>query len=140
MHARAYIAWQFAINAGAARKIVALTSANRLQALMCFCCRAAAHQELAVALANSHRLIPIHLGVAKKSQRALMISLHAKHQHFLDHCGRSILYAFFVGRIENMVIATLLFLAFIVATGAGIVKAYEWHQDVLYGPYLKRID
>jgi hypothetical protein len=48
----------------------------------------------------------------------------------------------FFGRIENMVIAiaTLLFLAFIVATGAGIVKAYEWHQDVLYGPYLKRID
>jgi len=47
---------------------------------------------------------------------------------------------YFFGRIENMVIATLLFLAFIVATGAGIVKAYEWHQDVLYGPYLKRID
>src|SRR4051794_26700670 len=46
----------------------------------------------------------------------------------------------FSERIENMVIATLLFLAFIVATGAGIVKAYEWHQDVLYGPYLKRID
>ena len=46
----------------------------------------------------------------------------------------------FFGRIENMVIATLLFLGFIVATGAGIVKAYEWHQDVLYGPYLKRID
>jgi len=39
-----------------------------------------------------------------------------------------------------MVIATLLFLAFIVATGAGVVKAYGWHQDVLYGPYLKRID
>ena len=46
----------------------------------------------------------------------------------------------FSERIENMVIATLLFLAFIVATGAGVVKAYEWHQDVLYGPYLKRID
>jgi L-cystine uptake protein TcyP (sodium:dicarboxylate symporter family) len=46
----------------------------------------------------------------------------------------------FFGRIENMVIATVLFLAFIVATGAGIVKAYEWHQDVLFGPYLKRID
>lgn len=46
----------------------------------------------------------------------------------------------FCGRIENMVIATILFIAFIVATGAAIVKAYEWHQDVLYGPYLKRID
>ena len=37
-------------------------------------------------------------------------------------------------------VATVLFLAFIVAAGAGIVKAYEWHQDVLYGPYLKRVD
>ena len=44
----------------------------------------------------------------------------------------------FSERIENMVIATLLFLAFIVSAGAGIVKAYEWHQDVLYGPYLER--
>lgn len=39
-----------------------------------------------------------------------------------------------------MVIATLLFLGFVVAAGTSIVKAYEWHQDVLYGPYLKRID
>ena len=37
-------------------------------------------------------------------------------------------------------IGTVLFLAFIVAAGAAIVKAYEWHQDVLYGPYLKRVD
>jgi hypothetical protein len=59
--------------------------------------------------------------------------------HFIDHCGRAILYAFF-GRIENMVIASVLFIAFAVATGTAIVKAYEWHQDVLYGPYLKRID
>jgi hypothetical protein len=58
---------------------------------------------------------------------------------FIDHCGRSILYAFF-GRIENMVIATILFVAFVIAIGVTIVKAYEWHQDVLYGPYLKRID
>jgi hypothetical protein len=46
----------------------------------------------------------------------------------------------FFGAIENMVIATILFLALIVAAGASIVKGYEWHQDVLYGPYLKRID
>jgi hypothetical protein len=39
-----------------------------------------------------------------------------------------------------MIIATVLFVAFVVATGAAIVKAYEWRQDVLYGPYLKRID
>jgi hypothetical protein len=39
-----------------------------------------------------------------------------------------------------VVIETVLFIAFVVATGAVIVKAYEWHQDVLYGPYLKRDD
>ena len=35
-----------------------------------------------------------------------------------------------------MVIETLLFIAFVVIVGA-VVKAYEWHQDVLYGPYMK---
>ena len=39
-----------------------------------------------------------------------------------------------------MIVATLFFLGFIVTAGAAVVKAYEWHQDVLYGPYLKRID
>ena len=39
-----------------------------------------------------------------------------------------------------MVIETILFIAFAVAGGAVIVKAYEWHQDVLYGPYVKRAD
>jgi len=39
-----------------------------------------------------------------------------------------------------MLVATVLFIAFVVASGAAIVKAYEWHQDVLYGPYLKRTD
>jgi hypothetical protein len=39
-----------------------------------------------------------------------------------------------------MVVATVLFIAFVVATGAAIVKAYEWHQDILYGPNLKRMD
>jgi hypothetical protein len=43
-------------------------------------------------------------------------------------------------RIENMVIETVLSIAFFVAGGAIIVKAYEWHQDVLYGPYMKRAD
>jgi hypothetical protein len=42
--------------------------------------------------------------------------------------------------LKNMVIATALFIAFVVASGIAIVKAYEWHQDVLYGPYLKRMD
>ena len=39
--------------------------------------------------------------------------------------------------IENMVIETVLFIAFVVIVGAAVVKAYEWHQDVLYGPYMK---
>jgi len=39
-----------------------------------------------------------------------------------------------------MLVATVLFVAFVVASGAAIVKAYEWHQDVLYGPYLHPMD
>ena len=38
--------------------------------------------------------------------------------------------------IKTMVIETILFLAFVTAVGAAIVKIYEWRQDVLYGPYL----
>jgi hypothetical protein len=34
-----------------------------------------------------------------------------------------------------MVIETLLFIAFVVIVGAAVVKAYEWHHDVLYGPH-----
>jgi len=30
-----------------------------------------------------------------------------------------------------MVIETLLFIAFVVIVGAAVVKAYEWHHDVL---------
>jgi hypothetical protein len=33
-----------------------------------------------------------------------------------------------------MVIETVLFFALAVIVGAAIVKAYEWHQDVLSGP------
>jgi hypothetical protein len=36
-----------------------------------------------------------------------------------------------------MVIETVLFIAFTVVVGAAIVKAYEWHEDVLSGPYMK---
>jgi hypothetical protein len=39
-----------------------------------------------------------------------------------------------------MIIETALFIAFVIAGGAVIVKAYGWHQDVLYGPYMKRAD
>ena len=34
-----------------------------------------------------------------------------------------------------MVIESVLFIAFVAIVAAAIVKAYEWHQDVLYGPY-----
>ena len=44
------------------------------------------------------------------------------------------------GRIDNMVIETVLFIALIVGVGAAIVKVYEASQDVLYGPYMKRVD
>jgi hypothetical protein len=39
-----------------------------------------------------------------------------------------------------MLIETVLFIAFVVIAGAAIVKAYERSQDVLYGPYMKRVD
>jgi hypothetical protein len=39
-----------------------------------------------------------------------------------------------------MVIETVLFIAFAVSVGAAIVKAFERSQDVLYGPYMKRIE
>jgi hypothetical protein len=35
-----------------------------------------------------------------------------------------------------MVIEAILFLVFVIAVGAVIVKIYEWSQDVLYGPYI----
>jgi hypothetical protein len=39
-----------------------------------------------------------------------------------------------------MVIETVLFIAFAIIDGAAIVKVYEASQDVLYGPYMKRVD
>jgi hypothetical protein len=53
-----------------------------------------------------------------------------------DQCGCTTLYEF-LQRIEDMVFGTVLFVAFVVATGTAIVKAFEWHQELLYGPYLK---
>jgi hypothetical protein len=44
--------------------------------------------------------------------------------------------AFVLGS-KTMVIETILFLAFVTVLGAGIVKVYEWRQDVLYGPYIR---
>jgi hypothetical protein len=39
-----------------------------------------------------------------------------------------------------MLIETVLFVVFVVSVGSAIVKAYEGSQDVLYGPYMKRVD
>jgi hypothetical protein len=39
--------------------------------------------------------------------------------------------------IENMVIKSVLLIAFVVIVGAAVVKAFEWHHDLLYGPYIK---
>ena len=74
------------------------------------------------------------------SQRALIISLQAKTQISLTTVAGQSSMDLVAARIENMVIETVLSIAFFVAGGAIIVKAYEWHQDVLYGPYMKRVD
>jgi hypothetical protein len=74
------------------------------------------------------------------SQRALIISLQAKIQISLTTVAAQSSMDLMAERIQNVIIETVLFIAFVVAGGAVIVKAYEWHQDVLYGPYLKRVD
>ena len=71
------------------------------------------------------------------SQRALIISLQAKTQISVTTVAGQSSMDLVAARIENMVIETVLSIAFFVAGGAIIVKAYEWHQDVLYGPYMK---
>ena len=74
------------------------------------------------------------------SRRPVIVSLHAEFRILLiTVAGRSSMDRMADG-IEHMVIETVLFIAFVVIVvivWAAIVKAYEWHQDVLYGPYLK---
>jgi hypothetical protein len=70
------------------------------------------------------------------SHRPTIISLHVEARILLTTvAGRSSMDRMAEG-IEHMVIEVLL-IAFGVIVGVAIVKAYEWHQDVLYGPYLK---
>ena len=38
-----------------------------------------------------------------------------------------------------MFIEAVLLITFVIV-GAAIAKAYEWRQDVLYGPYMKRAE
>ena len=71
------------------------------------------------------------------SHRPVMVSLHVEGRILLTTvAGRSSM-DFMEEGIEDMVIETVLFIAFVVIVGAAIVKAYEWHQDVLHGPYMK---
>jgi hypothetical protein len=42
--------------------------------------------------------------------------------------------------IRKMIIELAVLFAVVAAMGATIVKVYEWRQNVLYGPYLRRID
>jgi len=71
------------------------------------------------------------------SHRPVMVSLHVKARVLLTTvAGRSSMDRTADG-IEHMVIETVLLIAFIVIVGAAIAKVYEWHQDVLYGPYMK---
>ncbi len=71
------------------------------------------------------------------SHRPVMVSLHVEARILLTTvAGRSSMDRMADG-IEHMVIEMVLFIAFVVIVGAAIVKAYEWHQDVLYGPHMK---
>jgi hypothetical protein len=72
------------------------------------------------------------------SHRPLTISLQVKTKILLTTvAGRSSM-GFMSQGSETMVIETVLFIVFAATAGAAIVKAYEWYQDVLYGPYMKR--
>jgi hypothetical protein len=71
------------------------------------------------------------------SHRPTIVSLHVEARFLMTTvAGRSSMGRMAEG-IEHMVIETLLFIVFVVIVGAAVVKAYEWHQDVLYGPYMK---
>ena len=39
-----------------------------------------------------------------------------------------------------MIIEVALLFSFVAIVGVIIVKAYEWRQDVLYGPYIRQND
>jgi hypothetical protein len=60
---------------------------------------------------------------------ALRYRASGQNQLSSSHCRRS-----------KMLIEAALFLSFVIVAGAIIVKAYEWRQDVLHGPYIKQND
>ena len=70
------------------------------------------------------------------SHRPTIVSLHVEARILLTTvAGRSSMDRMAEG-IEHIVIETVLLIAFVV--GAAIVKAYEWHQDVLYASRKRR--
>ena len=74
------------------------------------------------------------------SHRPLIVSLQVAAQILLTTVAGQSSKDLIAKGIENMVNESVLFIAFLAIAGAAIVKAYEWHQDVLYGPYMKRVD
>jgi hypothetical protein len=76
----------------------------------------------------------------KCRNRPTIVSLHVEARILLTTvAGRSSMDRMAEG-IKNMVIESVLLIAFVVIVGAAVVKAYEWHHDVLYGPYIKAGD
>jgi hypothetical protein len=71
------------------------------------------------------------------SHRPLIVSLQVEAQILLTTVAIRSSMDLMAEGIADMVIETVLFIAFVVIVGAAIVKAYEWHQDVLYGPYIE---
>ena len=75
------------------------------------------------------------------SHHPQIVSLQGEAQILLTAvAGRSAMESHGGRYFENMVIEIVLSIAFLAIAGAAIVKAYEWYQDVLYGPYIKRVD
>jgi hypothetical protein len=70
------------------------------------------------------------------SHRPTIVSLHVEARILLTTVAGRFSMDRRAEGIEHMVIETLLFVAFVVIVGAAVVKAYEWHHEVLYGPYM----
>jgi hypothetical protein len=76
--------------------------------------------------------------LAELPQSALILPLHVNNYFWLtvSRSGPDMIRIF--ARIKRMFIEITVFVAFVVAISAAVVKIYEWRQDVLYGPYIGR--
>jgi hypothetical protein len=73
---------------------------------------------------------------AELSQSPLIVTLQVNNYFWLTKArGRNHM---IFPLVNKMFIETIVFLVFVVAIAAVVVKVYEWRQDVLYGPYLGR--